>query len=180
MSILLDHFSCSKCASTWPATDLAHRYYLLPTGVLLDVESRYAWCMDCRRMREAEKLPDPGELAAIIRLRPTISKQSRWWPFGRADREKCERERALAREKAQQMLNLVLPRKSPPRCLGCGSSQIVNPDKVNLTLHPDCGGVIRRISSETFVSFASPIPFPTRFYNAEGEFIRESEGSWKP
>lgn len=125
-------FTCTRCdfrqgdSHTWGS-----REYLLADGVRVSVPRRLGWCHSC------------GSIAAVEDL------------SGDAQREECEEtERELAdlrfwklRERKwlqqnladlQDTLQLLKQRKSPARCLHCGSADIGS-----ISIHPGCGGVLQ-------------------------------------
>lgn len=60
----------------------------------------------------------------------------------------------------------IKDRISPPRCLKCGSPDILEREPI---LHPNCGGPLRTEMCDAFVSTSSVY----RRYDVEGRFLRE-------
>jgi hypothetical protein len=107
--------------------------YRLPDGSTLWVEQQPAWCPSCGHFVLAERLPDVVELkeslAAVQAGEPEKVRQLAF--LGRSpDEQVAELTRRIAWRRV---------RRSPPRCLYCGSDRVLALPPGNEFSHPATG-----------------------------------------
>lgn len=151
--------TCDRCgyhqedfrAYSWSA-------YLLPDGGVTPVQCQPAWCHHCARFVRAELSAEE-----MVRWADIMEERSFPWEEGEhwsSTRRRVERGRLRI---------VAASRKSPPRCLTCGATDIelfgfwVS----DLTLtHPNCGGSLQE-SRWKHISF--DWEYPLTAYSPEGE-----------
>jgi len=82
----------------------------------------------------------------------------------------CEGFSAVERLPDEKDAPWIAGRVSPPRCLKCGSTDILEREPV---LHPNCGGPLKTEICDAFVSKRAVY----RRYDIEGCFLEEDKGS---
>lgn len=108
-------FECDKCRRIFEVTTSELRYYVLPDGSRISCLNQPVWCHCCGLVTEGERIET---LAAL-----DVPKQE------------CDAQDPSAGRIAWRKL-----RRSPPRCLRCGSTEIIAAQE---TAHPRCGGALR-------------------------------------
>jgi hypothetical protein len=140
-------YRCDRCGVV-ASVSTRMVYYRLDDGAPFPCIDQPAWCFDCNAVRAAERLPEMDRLAALVHDLEE---------FGLDDKAKEDAQRArqdegsLLREKLQlwhAALRWRTARRSPPRCLECGSVSIKplvpNPeDSLDSFEHPGCNGRFR-------------------------------------
>jgi hypothetical protein len=130
----VDHITCNKCSYEKRFQPSSYDY-VLEDGARLYVIVCRAWCSSCGDVVEAEHL---HTLETIDReLRAIDSCAHMFDPKSVAE----VREQFLLRR------GIALRRKSPPRCLCCGSTEIYAPEPYQPIIHPGCGGELRLVES---------------------------------
>lgn len=153
------HVRCQGCDyedTVSGGTDYAYRLAEWP-DVFLWVQ--FAWCQNCSRVVQAEDLLPP--------------KASEEWMAGHTNR------RAL--KDARRYREMIDARRPPPRCLSCGSVDILPASGHTgerwewIVPHPPCNGEIL-IAGKIYTS---GIP-ATAVYTPEGEFLERVDGLLLP
>jgi hypothetical protein len=97
----------------------------------VNIQRTFVWCGDCREVRWGEELPDLIQLESELAATPANE--------------------SFLREKLQFKIAWRRTRRSAPRCLECGSTDVTSltrsqthrgNGKWTLREHPDCGGVV--------------------------------------
>lgn len=123
--------------------------YHLSRALRIPLVGRYAWCNECGEIRLAERLPTVAEIRT--ELRASFWNVNAWgrelWSCTKADSQGSVVTRRRHRQVLRAMLAWRKSRKSPARCLSCGSCnhEITHFDSNDLksVVHPTCGGTIR-------------------------------------
>jgi hypothetical protein len=133
--------------------------YLLPDQSTLDLSFIAAWCRDCREVTHAEEMPS---MAAI-------------------EKELTTSVPGWRHEELTVLKKWRTQRRSPPKCLDCGSTNIVPvtldfSEVIEQTFpHPDCEGVLHFTPSGGYT--LGPVQ-TQRLYSFEGDYLdREIETS---
>lgn len=154
MSFEVLEFQCDNCdfhssdLDTWGIWE-----YLLPNGVRIQAEIRLGWCHDCKNIA-------PVEYLDVSAAQAEVKKRQEYLATLKADsslQEDVEDWQFYANRlaDAEDYLSVITNRKSPPKCLSCGSDHAVAPvvsstsgvesDGVPVPTgftHPGCGGQI--------------------------------------
>ena len=200
--------TCSKCS--YQTSDLmlrGHFQYCLSDGRTCGVSRALGWCAECREVRPVEvlgidesdhhdradasaklaELRKPGLIKALFRKSESAQRRIQYWH---------NRVQDLVQE--IEVKGLVYgQRRSPPRCLTCGSTQVSQlpefppleaphpcgnvagqmrspPTKIGFR-HPDCGGEILVQPSEAWVR----IRIKLRRYDIDGRLLSEEDVDWR-
>lgn len=154
MSIEVLQINCDTCdfgssnLSTWGVWE-----YLLANGVRIRAEIFLGWCHDCKNIA-------PVECLDVSAAQTEVKKQQEYLATLKSDsalQEEVEDWQFYANKlaDAEDYLSLITNRKSPPKCLCCGSENIVAPVISSTSgvesngvpvptefIHPGCGGRI--------------------------------------
>ena len=195
MSWPVTTYYCTKCdfrqgdAGTWGT-----REYVLPDGIRIPVNSALGWCAQCNAITAVESLDIGRREAELREAERELEKQGgqpvrRWWQIHRFLVPMFWR-RDLANwyffagmvEDARAALQLITMRKSPPKCLACGSDEITTPlisDTSEWTdvsqptrtgfIHPDCGGELSMVMDGLRIGLKPSV----RRYTPEGILIEQ-------
>jgi len=211
MSLPFKVFSCSRCEFT--GLDLVisgHFNYEAPSGLFF-ISRRLGWCNECNGIVAVENIPN---VQKIVELKSEIEKKEQYIAHSLDRLEKsrswfkkllnlsvdppseirslilqCEYDR-IDMKSEENILSLLVNRKSPPRCLECGSIDCFllpelpslpepqyplfssqtpqSPVEIGLK-HPGCGGELLVKFSEAWIS----IEPKRRIYDVEGRLIRQ-------
>lgn len=192
MSMPFSIITCDQCDTSWGTNRVWGIFrYQLPEGQQAWVERKLAWCHSCSAFCPVEVIPPKNKLLADLKeakegldaaqaelvkdnwIRRTLKRPSR------LRREMIELGMKKYRE-AQASLDCLAIRKSPPRCLECGSTHITDiiwkkefPANINGEefFHPSCGGKLSEHDSGYMVS-ARSIP---RLYDVEGNVLHAQQ-----
>jgi hypothetical protein len=137
-----------------------HDCYLLPDGAEAFIGTAAAWCHDCRNFVLVERLRSAEELEATAR--------EYFGPSGRYPVRRAERALLLDKflHEAAQWGIALKTRKSPSRCLECGSTRhVLLPPKGDWADHP--GGVPARVRARDAMMHARMAEWG-RLYDTEG------------
>jgi hypothetical protein len=136
----MDHIACDKCSYERSYPHRNYDYHM-PDGNHVYVIVGRGWCHSCEQIVETEYLPALDQIEKELRYIAGYSKEA-VTPASIAASIKVRRE--WENRKA-----LALIRKSPPRCLECGSTniEVQTSDANGLLLHPRCGGHLRMLES---------------------------------
>ena len=124
--------------------------YRIPDSQPIPLVGRWAWCNRCFDISQAEMLPMIGEIRA--ELRASLWNVSAWgedvWRCTQAVAESEPISRRCHRRILRSMLEWRRHRRSPPRCLNCGTTDIqfasddMGNTGVGTICHPNCAGMI--------------------------------------
>src|SRR5690606_6177850 len=115
---------CDLCNKGWSIFRLQGLFtYCLPDGSYAWIDRDFRWCNGCEGFSAVERLPDEHELTLSL------------------ENAKNEHNKKHIREN-EAAIEWRKLRMSPPKCLYCGSSDILETDPVK---HPGCGGKIQKI-----------------------------------
>ena len=152
MSLEVLQIGCDSCnfassdLDTWGLWE-----YLLPNGLRIKAKIQMGWCLDCKNVAPVEHLDK-------LFAQDEVKKKDEYLSTLKADsslQEDVEDWQYYANElaDAKDYLSIITTRKSPPKCLRCGSERVVAPlikntcevasDAVPVptgSTHPDCGG----------------------------------------
>jgi hypothetical protein len=149
-------FECDACDyHAHLRTGVVFHYYELADGRRTVMHTTFAWCHGCAELVTAEELPG----IELLETRLAAAKQ--------------ERSMVLATH-AQIALTWRKARRSPPRCLECGSTALTDvsqqPDdwRSMFFLHPGCGGTCR-VTGSAHMSMGM---WDIAVYTPEGDLIR--------
>ncbi len=144
-----------------------YRFYLIDNRVLKMIDEIEAYCWDCSQFVASEQIRTPEDVAKELDWISTLSGE---------EREKAEyiygTIEAIA-EKLNNQHTLFRNRSSPPRCLVCGSTNIVQaipgfgttPTRL---FHPDFSPIGLTVEAFAFASTASFY----RLFNTDGEELK--------
>lgn len=163
---------CDRCEFTDEVFELwdgVGGLYRISSSLSIPLMVRWAWCHQCDGIRYVERIPDIKEIKQ--ELRRSFWNVSKWgegiW--------RCTG--ATSRRHHRRVLKSILAwrrnRKSPPRCLCCGSLdfEVFSGDLefqgIGTVPHPGCGGTIHcEISGLwTGVSFGQSAYSPEGFHD---------------
>jgi hypothetical protein len=147
-----NEYRCDRCGAEACAITARLLRYRLDDGAVVTWCDRPAWCNDCKTIRPSEWLPEAEALAASLRdvetsgLNENEKSLAKW---AGVDEDTALQEKLQDRRAA---LRWRLARRSPPRCLECGSMSIeplfANPSSDHDYIeHPGCGGHFRVVRS---------------------------------
>lgn len=201
MSAVPSTLSCTACDEKWSTSVIWGTYkYLLSEepfeGEEIYLDRTLGWCGSCDRMQPVETLPDRFALEVQIQslesllddLRPKFRLLDfliRLWPPKRKELGQLE-ENLL---KLQKRYSVVGRRDSPPRCLKCGATEIMevygyNDSAPPLTIwpdaepppaepidfvHPGCGGQVMTRSAPVRLMMR----MKKKVYDIEGRLLWE-------
>jgi hypothetical protein len=165
-------------AMWWPTY-----HYLLDTGVEFPLDVAYAWCHQCEHFVECERLYSLEEIEDQLATRG--SSRDQWAQIDAEWAERYSRDvppdiqtklpKSLTQSALHAMWSAALEwrknRRSPPRCLECGSFFAIHvlPESGSVR-HPG-GSCLVELSCTTHASVDG---FPDHiFYNAEGQRIAQ-------
>ena len=161
-----DYFRCDRCDGLQHVRCGPIAHYTLPDGRSFFATHGFGWCLGCRGLSEVEKHIDPTELNQWI--------------------ESVTQDPELARFRTlvpawELEIEWARLRRSPPRCLRCGSRDFRAVTEVDDRLwveetsgrrvfqHPGCGGEFR---AQPSIELSQPVP---RALSENGELL---EGAW--
>ena len=111
----------------------AFLYYRMPDGSLLHVRQKVCWCPVCEQLDMAEQIPSLVELEAeLAKLLDPDEEQLRLIAFTQEPLEELISE-------ARARIEWRRHRKSPARCLRCGSTDLTHIPDQNEFPHPKTG-----------------------------------------
>ena len=142
---------CSSCDFRQELPPFPAYGYRSAEVSFIHLRARTAWCQHCQRVTYAERLE----------------------PLERIEQAVVQEKNLRVRRDAERYQQLLSQRKSPPRCLDCGSTSLVlkSQDERHALYHPGCGGVLSFYDTGAHV-LLNPM---THFYTFEGEFLETEE-----
>jgi len=140
-------------------------HYELPDGTHIDLRSSPVWCRRCNEFADGEAIEEIEEIdRQIADLRDPQSELFRFYKESSTG--------SIGVDGIHFISELVKrrcwdeSRKSPPKCLGCGSPEIVLLPEGQKVTNPTGSGWI-----EVTVTGLSSTPFMNRYYTTEGDRI---------
>jgi len=175
---------CDRCDfKSGSGRTFGRYFYELKNGQLVDLNREPGWCYRCENIESIENFSDKdfikNEIDNNISARQKITTSISFKLFGHQKKHVMQFE-----EKIVQMnyrLFIHEQRKSLPKCLRCGSTDIISvkiPDPPEGAIeelpimHLKCGGRLLAKHSD----FRVNIILPKLIYTLEGDFIRKETG----
>lgn len=173
MSVPNVYLKCSNCDQCFINLIAPVRIsYDLENGISIELGRSHVWCSDCKDITYGENLPTIKELEhsktemekKLDELKTNLmnleSEYNKKWFFKSKNLEEKIRyiESDLLRKKEYltkvlQKIKWISQRISAPRCLSCGSTNIIKPEFVEIkenyfkldNIRHNCGGIIYKI-----------------------------------
>jgi hypothetical protein len=196
-ALLVTTFYCTKCDfEQGDAGTLGSKEYLLPNGVRLPVDWQLGWCNDCGGLSAVEELSEEERRKSVEKAEQELAKHPprpvrHWWQLhwfllnvvwqqrlGEGERNHLDLVAKL--DVARDALSFLGQRKSPARCLACGSIHVVaplvrnhepweDPERPKATgfTHPGCGGELWMREDGLRIGLRPSV----RRYTPEGDFL---------
>lgn len=191
-------YHCKRCGYSQYTVFTSSYIYVYLDGDQIPLLSQTGWCCDCDSIQDIEDLSITPRLELLRNLqRKMASIQKKNWPFISrltydarewADDPEWRENLSIDTiyrwsnqiEEVIKGIDLIQKRKSPPRCLSCGTTNINSvfppqtasksePDSSRSLIHPVCGGELElHPEYDIFVNGSHLI----REYSTEGKFIR--------
>jgi hypothetical protein len=137
----------------------AYLNYRLPDGSLLFVRQTDCWCAKCHGFEVAEDIPNCIELETDLRRLANGDEDERLWiRYGTPTKELFD--------DLRRRIEWRRTRRSPPKCLHCGSTNIVVVPEGDEFAYPKNGERVVKIA----IGFASTVQWHAEF-TTEGELI---------
>ena len=207
MSMSVDYFSCDRCDFNASITSCWGKFSYQDQSELLPVNRAAGWCYSCSSIVPVEILP---EQVTVATLKADVSEKERQLSEAKArsiakqtflqkifrirqgvpeyirDLESNYSGAVDCLDEEKQRLRFLERRRSPPRCLKCGSIEChpLPPQTDGMEAngcikhvfpigfqHPGCGGNLLAKTSDFRVSMI----LSHRIYDIEGIFLREEE-----
>jgi hypothetical protein len=143
------------------------RRYLLSGGSLIDMLTDPVWCQECKIVTEGETIPTLADLDEKIKQRERLGAEIRVDAIfeKRFDRNNPpDRPQQIELADLHLRRNWRLSRKSPPRCLRCGSTNIIALAHDKPVFDKNSG----RSIAIAFRSFVDPVFESREIFSAEG------------
>lgn len=159
--------SCSQCKYREDFHEILCSYQITENRNLT-IRQTFAWCNTCKKVVWAEKIEDVSRLEKE-RLSMLKSNTYAWLPIKPEDQEAI---RVRSVEDIDARIEWRKARISPPRCMECGSINIVFSEEYKRSGrmrfdHPSCSGII------TVKWLGESVNMLWYFYTPEGEKIAE-------
>ena len=188
MSMGVTTYYCDTCTfEQWDSHTWGRRAYFLWEGCSVPLEWELGWCEGCGGLAAVEVLSKDRRRAELEKAESDLTelnfrRKRRWWELPWTWRNKMEKWKQLAPKAhdAKLALKLIMDRKTPPRCLNCGSEHVIAPLQTDNSewqdssqpkrigfLHPRCHGELWKKRSDTRLAFQRSI----LLYAPGGEFI---------
>lgn len=166
MGRILTSHQCDLCDEGWSHfITIGLFVYRLPDSRYAWIDRDFRWCNGCESFSAVERLPSESELQAdLIKAQDELTQiRKKKADFGTIRLYK----KSVQEQKAS--IDWKKVRKSPPRCLFCGSSDVFENE---ITKHPECGGEIKR---NTDIPLTVSKRHVYRIYDVEGCFLKKEE-----
>jgi hypothetical protein len=169
--------------------------YVTPDNRTVQVPRRLGWCEDCGGLASVEIFTESDirkeirDIEEELQAMPSEPSRQPWeihkyLPFNgwetKVQRWHYKQDQLIGKlDEKTTLLGIIKQRKSPPRCLECGSTRVMAPlvadktfwdsEKPAVTgfIHPGCGGELSADEDGMRISLRPS----TRYYSSEGEFI---------
>ena len=188
MSVNSSLIKCDKCDYTSSMSVVHGLFYYLSDGKEYDLERCRGWCYDCQKFSAIEELEDVmdvvNEIEENIRQAALVENAGFWYKLtSNYKRLKKDYNFNLKQIIALRWrINFISKRLSKPKCLTCGSENIVEikaeelnyysdgPDKVKLGfVHPSCNGNLWIVESTLRFNMI----YTPRYYDLNGNKIEK-------
>lgn len=154
--------------------------YELPDGGHVPIPKRAEWCYHCKTLCAVENLPGIAATRKEVReAKHALSRLLDGLSLGREEMISASKHFAGVRlEPAQRLHYVVSHRRSPPRCLSCGSfehKELPLPDypegkRTTIQIqHPGCGG---NFVIDDRCPIMADIRGPDQYFTPDGILIR--------
>lgn len=166
-------YKCSACERSFTSDDTSgHFSYQASDGFRFPLEQTGGWCYDCDRHVPVEDLRTDGLLKDIESLRQRIPKNVGFFKSLSPSFKHDTKLLTDQLESLERRLDLIKRRSSPPKCLSCGSSEIVVlPAAGRGCYFPGCNGTLHADGEPIQISLV----FDHRIYDSEGLLIQVIE-----
>jgi len=177
------YLRCELCDQEWTLGSLVGRSsYQLRDGSLAQLHKTLSWCNSCGCYSPVEKMDNKESLHAKLgslfldaseaekSIHPLIL-----FIFKMFGKKASERLRDIQREVSenQASLKMLSSRKSPPKCLNCGSTDISHKSAFDPPeYHPNCGGEVTRHENDNLRIIYR---LQHKIYDLEGHFLHLRE-----
>jgi hypothetical protein len=199
MSLPSITYKCNRCDySQCGAVAWGTEEYVLQNGLRLRAPSQLGWCHDCKDLAPIESISIEDRLADIQRIENDLAECVPppilpWWRLDRfifregariIEEYRAQRQHSLtaALADAHDLLDLQQRRKTPARCMECGTTNVTAPFITNESpwedrsqprptgfIHPDCGGEIVMVDDGLRIGLGQSV----RRYTPDGDFIEK-------
>lgn len=189
MSMPYTIIECDTCSKKWFSYDFwGMKSYRFNDGRNLHINSVIGWCKCCNDFTNIEKSLTKEEIKNKLELlhynwseKKTI-REYLFYRFFRLKQQFKLKFDKLYRKQFQEIHSLedfYKSRKSPSKCLKCGSTQIEEAnlwgnEGKNPILHPNCGGRFGLQKSDMRIAMR----LKHRFYSLEGDFLFEEDDKY--
>lgn len=189
MTIPIITLTCTSCGLQ-QSSGIGSHEYVLDDGRTLGVLKQSGWCHACGGIRSIEVLDARRWIAVIAEVRDELASVKTtgrgWWRglqyegslFGYRQCVPINPSTAHAwsrrLDEALFGLDLLAGRRSGPRCLTCGSTQVEPPREMgSLLTHPGCNG---SFEAELTGDIMIRAPSQSLRYTSEGELLDACHG----
>jgi hypothetical protein len=179
---MLYRAECDSCGYSQRISDDGLRSYQMPGDVRVTIRHQFAWCRVCGMVVVAERLPTSDQLTKEL---ADVEQMANERPDVFASPVETAQE-GIDRERKQLLclIQIIEDRRSPERCLQCGSTSIIpippldeddededdwQDECFNKIEHPNCGGLL------TLNGIGFSLNRTWTFYTTEGEKVQKYE-----
>lgn len=190
MSVPFTDARCTKCSKHWGSYLLwGGFHYRIGPSRTIRIDRDLGWCHPCAEFRAVEVLPARSRLEAQLEQHRKKLKEAEDKARSRVLSKlfrsvvvRDERLIALNRAQVEEIMAALAwrdSRRSPPRCLECGGTDIDHigtigfaPDPHRIALkHPGCGGGLLVSTPEFRINMRTE----DRLYDAEGRLLEAKD-----
>lgn len=183
MSIPHLYLKCELCDQEWALGSLVGRSsYQLPDGSLAQLHKTLSWCNFCGCYSPVEKMDSKESLHSKLGSLFVDSLEAEksvnplfLFAFKIFGKQASGRLKNIKNEVSEihASLKLLSTRKSPPKCLNCGSTDISHKSAFESPeYHPNCGGEVARHESD---DLRIMYRLQHKIYDVEGNFLHLRE-----
>jgi hypothetical protein len=163
-----DEYRCDRCGVVQSVSTLTLRDYVLENSERIPCGAKLGWCDTCKSLVAMERI---YPLQVMVKVLTDLEDSD---PNDEMNIEAARLYHVTPEEHLAERIDTVRKdvawrrnRKSPPRCLECGSIEVApvedEPERVAEFEHPGCGGLFRHQTTYHFIEAA------VQLYSAEGE-----------
>lgn len=162
-------YKCCRCNRSYTSDDLAGRFeYQVSDGSQFPLQQTGGWCYDCDDHVPIEDLRTEELLQEISAVRESFSKKTGLFTSISSSHK---HEMELLTDQLSRLeghLRLIERRKTPAKCLMCGSGEISPTSEVGMVCYdPECGGTLEAQDEPIYRSLV----FDRRIYDKDGLLI---------
>ena len=140
-----DEYKCDKCLQYFSVLKIGGGSYRTPSKPYPFVFSMHAWCNQCSTLTESEHLLSDAEID--LKLKFFDEHYSETDQF--IDEHYSETDQGVYKDRLELNRKYYRNRNTPPKCLKCGSTDILQYDENDLNndkvRHPGCNGIFKRL-----------------------------------